>query len=196
MEGGTFLGIGWLWWLIGTFGIAGTVALVALAPAAIPMVVQTIVRVVGYLLSTRWGCALLAALVAYAVADIARSRMDHAAFEKEKQAFEQAQVARDTRIAQETRDEVWKEIANQTAMNKETDRHVEEFKDALPAVPHAEGNPFAISPADAARLCQISGQTECGNRPAARSVPAPRKRSAVPANHGFRLPNLISRGHS
>jgi hypothetical protein len=196
MGNGTFLGIGWLWWLLGTFGIAGTIAILALAPGIVPMVVQAVVRLLAYLLSTRWGCALLAAGIAFMAADIHRSMRDEAAFKERTAAFERQQDERDKRIAQETREEVWKEIANQTAVNRETDQHVEEFKDALPPVQHVEGNPFAIPRSDADRLCRITGQAECGPRPVARSVPTPRKRPVIPADRGLRLPNLISRGFS
>lgn len=179
---GAFLGIGWLWWLLGTFGIAGTVALIAFAPTVVPLVVQASVRVVGYLLSTRWGCALLAAGVAFMVADIHRSMRDEASFKARTEAFEQAQHERDDRIAREVREQVWKEIADATAENEKIDKDVKEFRDALPPVPHTADNPFRVG-ADSCRLRRIAGQAGCGPGEGDKGVPTPRPRPSSRGDH-------------
>lgn len=175
--GGTFLGIGWLWWLLGTFGIAGTVAMLVFAPTVVPLVVQAVVRFVGYLLSTRWGCALLAAVVAFVVADIHRSTSDEKAFKARTEAFERAQHDRDERIARETREAVTKELADAAKENVKVDEDVKEFKDALPPVPHTGDNPFRVG-ADACRLRHIAGQVERGCGESVNGVPTPRRRPA------------------
>lgn len=178
----TIFGVSWVWWLLGTLGIAGTVALAVLAPAVLSVVVQAVVRFVGYLLSTRWGCALLAAAVAFVVADINRSMRDAADFKAKTEAFEQAQRDRDERIARETREDVMKEVAAATAESAEIDKGVKEFKDALPPVPHTDVNVFRVG-SDACRLRLIAGQAGCGPEKGTLRVPTPRGRPKADGDH-------------
>lgn len=175
-------GISWLWWLLGTLGIGGTVALAVFAPAVIPLVVQAVVRALAYLVSTRWGCALLAAVVAFAVADIHRSISKEAEFRARTEAFEQAQTDRDNRIAALERQKVDLELEIAAKENAKIDAEVKEFRDALPPVPHTTDNPFRVG-ADSCRLRRIAGQAERGCGEGAGRVPTPRRRPAAGGNH-------------
>lgn len=148
--------IKWIWWLIATCGFAGTIALLVFFPTVVPMILRGIVKFFQWVLSYRIGCALLAAIIAGIAADDHRHTIDDAATAQRTAEFEQAQTARDADIAKKTRDEVWTEIANETAAATITDTEVKEFHDALPPVP-AVGNPFAVGPS-ADKLRRIAGQ--------------------------------------
>lgn len=155
----------WSWWKIaywavGTFGVAGTIAIAVFAPQVFAIALKAVVRFFTIVLSYRLGCALVAAALAAFIADYHRHSIEDAKHADEVAAFEKKQDERDKRIAQETRDLVWIEIANATAENTVTDKEVKDFTDALPPSP-ANGNAFRIG-ADACRLRQIFGQPECG----------------------------------
>jgi hypothetical protein len=180
------------YWLIGTLGVAGTIALLVFFPAVFSIAFKAVVRFFSLVLSYRVGCAVVAAIAAALIADYHRHSIDDADFAARSAAFEQAQVDRDERIRQETRENVWKEIANATAENAKTDENVKVFTDALPT-PSAAGNPFAISDADAIRLCHIAGQTECGPR-RDKGVSKIRRASRRAADQKIRLPSLIRNG--
>lgn len=185
------LGISWIWWALGTFGTVGTLLLLWLAPATLAMVVKSVLT---FFLTNRYGNMIAVGLIVFFVADVNRSLRDQHEFAARTAAFEQSQRDRDTRIAQETRDQVWKDIANQTAENTATDKDVKEFHDALPAVPFANGvNPFRVGDASC-KLRHVAGQAGCG--PArAKGVPKARPEGAVPGNQPrFRLPGFITGG--
>lgn len=189
----TLLGISWLWWALGTFGMVGTGLLLWLAPG---LLVQIATWMFKFFITTRLGNIILAAAIAFFVADVNRSLRDRHEFAAQTAAFEQAQKDRDTRIAQQTREEVWKEIANQTAANAATDNDVKEFHNALPPVPFANGvNPFRVGDA-ACRLRKVAGQTGCGPK-RAQGVPQARSEgggAGTADRPRFRLPRLITRG--
>lgn len=184
-------GISWLWWALGTFGVVGTALLLWLAPAALVQIATTLVR---FFIGTRLGNIILAAGVAFFIGDVNRSLRDQHEYAARTAAFEQAQRDRDTRIAQETRDEVWKEIANQTAANTATDKEVKEFENALPPVPFANGiNPFRVGDASC-RLRHLAGQAGCGSARAQR-VPQTGPEGAVTGHRPrFRLPGFVTGG--
>lgn len=191
----TATAIKFVWWIVGTFGVAGLVAFWFLAPTAAQLALQAVVKFIKLLLSYRIGCALLAAIVAALIADQHRHSYDDAQFAARTAAFEQAQTERDERIAKETRDKVWIEIANATAENKTIDTDVKGFTDALPQ-PVAIGksvNPFIVG-ADADRLCKLAGQTQCG--PVGdQGMPAARRAGSGSGDHKkIRLPSLIRTG--
>lgn len=180
----TLLGVGWIWWLLGTIGIGGTVALAVFAPAVFTMVAQAIARLVGYLLSTRWGCALLAAIVAVVVADVHRSMRDQAEWAERTAEFNRQQEERDRRIADQTRAEVEKEIAAAKVDDKVIDTAV---KDVIGEFRHVEpvpalGNPFRVGD-DACRLRAIVGQAGCEPQGRHQSVPTPRRRPNRAGDH-------------
>lgn len=182
------LGIWWLWWAIGTFGLVGTGLMLWLAPA---LLVQIVTWCLKFFITTRLGNVIAAAAIAFYVGDVNRSLRDEHEFKARTAAFEQAQKARDATIAQQTRDEVWTEIANQTAANNTTDKEVKEFHDALPII-DANNNAFRLG-ADACRLRHLAGQAECGPG-GAKGVPAPAKENVSPPHRrGFRLPRPFSR---
>lgn len=149
-----------IWWIVGTFGIAGLIAFWFLAPTAAQLALRGVVKAFQFILSYRIGCALLAALVTGLIVDERRHSYDDAQFAKQTAMFEAAQKMRDVRIAEKTREAVWVEIANATAANNVVDNDVKEFRDALPPPPPT-GNPFLVG-ADAGRLCHIAGKARCG----------------------------------
>lgn len=150
-----------VYWLVGTAGVAGTIAFFAFAPTAAAIVGKAIVRFFSIVFSYRIGCAVVAATLAWFIADFVRHSSDDARYAAEVAEFEKAQDARDKRIKEETTADVWREIANATAENVVTDTAVKDFTDALPKPPET-GNPFRIGD-DAMRLCKIAGETQCGH---------------------------------
>lgn len=156
-------------WVIGTLGIGGTIVAFILYPAIVTPILNGIGKLFAWVFSYRLGCAIAAAIVAAFLAMYWQQSRDNADFAKRTAEFEAAQDARDKRIAAETREEVWTEIANQTALNTATDQEVKEFHDALPPIPHT-GNPFRVGAA-AGKLRTIAGQVERGSRPSAAGVP-------------------------
>lgn len=180
-----------IWWIVGTFGVAGLVAFWFLAPTAAQLTLQAVVRLFKLLLGYRVGCALLAAVLAGAIVDHKRHAYDDEQFAARTALFEEAQSRRDATIAQATRDKVWAEIANATAENVSIDNDVKEFTDAPPRVP--TGNTLRISDADADRLCKLAGQTQCG--PIGREgVSKARRPGGSATDKGFKLPHLIRAG--
>jgi hypothetical protein len=181
-----------VWWVLGTFGLAGLVAFWFLAPTAAQLTLQAVVRVFKLLLSYRIGCALLAAIAAGLIVDHKRHAYDDQQFAARTAAFEDAQHQRDGRIAQETRDKVLADIANATSENAVIEKDVKEFSDALPA-PAPTGNPFLVG-ADADRLCRIAGKTQCGPS-GDQGMPKARRPGGRSGNHAkIRLPSLIRTG--
>lgn len=187
------LGISWLWWAIGTFGTVGTALLLWLAPTVLVRIATWLFK---FFVTTRLGNVIAAAALAFFVADVNRSLRDRSEFAAQTAAFQQAQKDRDKRIAAETRDEVWTEIANQTAANTATDQDVKEFHDALPPVPFTNGiNPFRVGDA-ACRLRAIAGYSGCGPE-RSQGMPAARSKGAGAGTKNrlrIRLPRLITRG--
>ena len=167
------------YWLTGTVGIAGVIAAFAFLPVLAQAVTSVVVRCFTILFGYRVGCAVVSALLAAFVADYVRHSIDDERHAAEVAAFVQRQDQRDQRIAQQTRELVWKEIANATAENAVIDKDVKEFTDALPTVPIA-GNPFRVG-ADAARLCHIAGATDCGPK-RVEGVPAARPKATSAAH--------------
>lgn len=188
----TAFAIKWMWWIFATFGFAGLAAFWFLAPTAAQLALRAVVKLFGFVLSYRIGCALLAALAAGLIVDYQRHAYDDEQFAQRTAAFEAAQRQRDQRIAEKTRAAVWTEIANATVSNAAIDTSVKEFTDAPPPQP-ATGNPFLIGDTDAVRLCHIAGQTECGSSGGQR-VPAARRAGSRAADQKFRLPSLIRTG--
>lgn len=180
------LGISWLWWSLGTFGLVGTGLMLWFAPAMLAMVAKA---VLSFFITNRYGNMLAVAIVVFFVADVNRSLRDEHDFAARTAAFEQEQQDRDTRIATETRDEVWKDIANQTAANTATDKEVKEFTDALPPVPHADDNPFRVGD-DACKLRALAGQPGCGPQSIPRRV---QKTGTVAPGVGDHRGNRLSR---
>jgi hypothetical protein len=120
------LGVSWVWWAIGTFGLIGTALMIWLAPT----VLVGLLKVLGtFFFTTRIGAAILAASIAFFVADVNRSRSDEAEFAARTAQFNAEQDERDKQIETDTRDQVWIDIADQTALNKATDTDVKEFHD-------------------------------------------------------------------
>jgi hypothetical protein len=188
----TATAVQFIWWIAGTFGVVGLIAFWFIAPTAAQLFVQAVVKVFSILLSSRIGCALLAALVVGLIVDEKRHAYDDAQYAKQTAFFEAAQRRRDDTIAQETREKVWAEIANATAENKAVDDDVKDFSHALPPVP-ATGNPFLVG-GDARRLCNIAGQTVCGPD-GHHGMPKARRPSVRSGHHAkVGLPNLIRTG--
>lgn len=180
-----------LWWGVGTFGIVGTIAAVVAFPTVAKIVIDRVVRLFSFVLSYRLGCALLAALAAALVADYVRHSIEDDKHAAELAGFKLAQVARDKRIAVETRAMVWEEIANATAENAVTDKDVKEFTDALPKPPDT-GNLFRVG-ADACRLRALYGQSGCGPVRAQGVPKSDAKDEGVGNRRGHGLSGLVGR---
>ena len=176
----------WKWgiWTVATLGVVGTIALFAVYPIIMQTVFKVIFSVLGWLLKTRIGCAVLAAIIAGLAVDYVRHSIDDRNFAARTAAFEAAQVERDARIQRETRDIVTKEIIDQAAANTTTDTDVKEFHDALPPIPNidAEATHLFRVGAAACRLRHIAGETECGS-PGPQGMPKIRLPRSRPANH-------------
>ena len=154
-------------WAVATFGIAGTIALIVFAPAAAKIALGAVVRFFTFIFSYRAGCALVAAIVAWFIADYVRHSIEDDKHAAEVAAFEQKQVDRDEQIARDTREWVLKEIADTAQQNATVDKDVKDFTDALPKLPEGQpavhaGNPFRVGD-DAARLRKIAGQAGRGS---------------------------------
>lgn len=175
-----------IWWAVGVFGIGGLIAICAIYP----VVLAVVARFFRLVLSTRIGCAVVAAIVAALIADYVRHSIDDDRYAAEIAAFEKKQDERDKRIAVETRELVWKEIADATAQNAVTDKDVKDFTDALPPIPPT-GNVFRVG-ADACRLRKLAGQADCGPD-GAQGVP---KADTKPASVRDRIRKRLSRTDS
>jgi hypothetical protein len=178
------------YWMIGTLGVAGTIALFAFAPAVATGALNAVVRFFGLVLSYRIGCAVVAAALAWFIADYVRHSIEDDKHAAEVAAFEKAQDERDARIKIETRELVWKEIADATAENAVTDKEVKDFTDALPKPPDT-GNVFRVG-ADVCRLRRLAGQAECGSD-GAQGVP---QTDTKPASVKDRIRKRLSGGDS
>lgn len=192
-NSGLIWGVSWVWYLVGTVGIGGTIALLYLGPAFLTALVPHLLK---FFFGTRIGVGIMVGFATFMVADIHRSRSDAARWEAEKASFVQAQHDRDARIAKETRDEVWTEIADATAANTTIDNEVKEFHDALPPAPAtATVNPFIVGDS-ACRLRHIAGYAGCGPQ-RAKGVPKARPQGAGSGRidwSKFRLPGFITTG--
>lgn len=153
MEG--LLGISWLWWALGTFGITGTILLAIFAPTILFSVGRFLLALLRAMVRTRVGVAILVAAVVFVGADIHRSRLDQKELEQQKAEFEAKQKQRDATIAADTQKAVEAALAKQTADNAAIDKEVGDFKHDLPPIP-ATGNSFAVG-SDACKLRSIAG---------------------------------------
>jgi len=191
----TILGISWLWWAVGTFGIVGTALLLWLAPALLVQIVSWLLK---FFITTRLGNIIAAAGIAFFVGDVNRSIYDQHQYAARAAAFQQAQKQRDDTIKQETRESVLREIGNQQIANSQIDRKVEEFKYALPPTPAANGvNPLRVGDASC-RLRDIAGYSGCGPD-RSEGVPKAGSEGRGPRTvhrPRFKLPSLITRGSS
>lgn len=186
----TILGISWLWWLLSTFGLGGTVIIVWFFPAVAVKIGATLLN---FFLTNRWGNMLGVAIVVFIVADINRSLRDEHEFAARTAAFEQEQHARDERIAAETRITVQAEMAAQAKADTKTDTEVKDFTNALPPVPFADSNPFRVGP-DACKLRALAGQPGCGPQSVPRRVQKVGAPAAPQPDHGgFGLPAALGR---
>jgi hypothetical protein len=180
-----------IYWVVGTVGIGGAIALACFFPAVAKLLLDGVVRFFALVFSYRIGCALVAGALAWFVADYVRHSIEDDKHAAEVEAFEKAQKARDARIKTETRALVWEEIANATAENAVTDKDVKDFTDALPKPPDT-GNPFAIG-SDACRLRAIYGQPGCGSVGAQGVPKADTKDEGVGDQRNHGLSNLVRR---
>lgn len=149
-------------WVGPTICVAAFITLLVLYPAIMVPIVKAIAGFFTMVLSYRVGCALLAAIAAGFAVDYWRHSHDDAVFAARTAMFEKAQVARDKRIADETREAVWKDIANETAKNAEAEKEQKEFHDALAPLP--AGDVTCRVGDNVERLRKLAGQT--GRRPA------------------------------
>lgn len=148
-------------WIVATGGIAGLITLAVLFPAAMGVVFNGVMKLFGFVLNYRIGCALVAAIVAGLAVDYIRHSHDDAVYAARVEAFNQAQDARDAKIKADTRELVTKELTEAAVANAATDQEVKEFHDALPPVVPETGNPFRVGN-DACRLRKLAGEADCG----------------------------------
>jgi hypothetical protein len=98
-------------WVVGTFGIVGTIVLYFAAPALFSVLMEALQKIFGAILSTRVGCAILAAIAAAILADQYREHVAVAQCSAEI-------VARDKR-------------ADRLAVQRDTDQSVIAGDDAI-----------------------------------------------------------------
>lgn len=177
-----------IYWLLGTIGVAGTIIIAAIFPAAFSVALRAVAGFFNLLLSYRAGCALLAAIAAAIAADYWRHSHEDEKHRAEVAAFERKQDERDARIKQETRESVLAEIASATKENAATDTVTKEFTDALPKT----DDMFRVGDA-ACRLRRIAGQgqAECGPDDAERVSSADADHAGGTDHRKNRLPSLI-----
>lgn len=180
-----------LTWVIPIIGIPGLIALVIVYPSIMAAIGRAIMQLLGWVLSSRLGCAILAAVAMGVAVDYWRHSKDDAEFAQRTALFEHAQAERDERIKTETRDQVWQEIADATAENTVIDNNTEKFTNAPPPVPAPASDPYLIDPVSRAKLCDIAGKAGCGPQ-RAQGVQAPRGPGGNPAHR--RLPQGFSPG--
>lgn len=193
-----FDGIAWVYWLVGTLGLAGTIA----AFWFFPVVAMSVAKFLAtFLFTTRIGNIILAATAAFMIADINRSQRDAADYAEKTaaatQAFEEARKQRDIEITEDTRAAVMAELARARLAEAQSNADVKGFTDALPSTPPVNGtSDFRVGDASC-RLRAIAGYAGCGPQAAAGGVPKARSKGAgarLPSWAQYRLPNIISRG--
>jgi hypothetical protein len=193
-----FDGIAWVYWLVGTLGLAGTIA----AFWFFPVVAMSVAKFLAtFLFTTRIGNIVLAAGLAFMIADINRSQRDAADYAEKTaaatQAYEAARKQRDTEITEDTRAAVMAELARARLAEASLNVDVKGFTDALPPAPPVNGtSDFRVGDASC-RLRAIAGYAGCGPEAAADGVPQARSKSArarLPAWAQYRLPDVIRRG--
>lgn len=193
-----FDGIAWVYWLVGTLGLAGTIAAFWFFPIATVAVLKYLAT---FLFTTRIGNIILAAGVAFMIADINRSKRDAAEYAEKTaaatEAYEAARKQRDTEITDDTRAAVMAELARARLAEASLNVDVKGFTDALPPAPPVNGtSDFRVGDASC-RLRAIAGYAGCGPETAAGGVPQARSegtRSRLPNWAQYRLPDVISRG--
>jgi uncharacterized membrane protein YraQ (UPF0718 family) len=161
-----------LFWLVPTLGLAGTITLFVLYPLIARAIGSAILNFFAWVFSYRLGCAIIAAVAVGFAVDYWRHDRDDKAYAERTAMFEHAQKVRDAKIAEETRQAVWIEIANETAANTATDNEVKEFTNELRPLPAADTT-CRVGPA-AERLHVISGQIDRRSK-GNRTVPAARR---------------------
>ena len=131
----TALAIEWIWWIFATFGIVGIICLWIFAPTAAAMVLKAVVSFFQLAFAYRIGCALIAAAIAFAIADYHRARVDEADWQAQMAAFNAAQDTRDKQIDADARAAVRKEIDDENAATVQTTNEVKVYEQALPILP-------------------------------------------------------------
>lgn len=154
----TALALEWFWWIFATFGIIGIIAIWFLAPTVATMILKGIVAFFNLVFGYRLGCAIVAAVAAFLIADYHRARIDEADWKQQQAVFEQAQAVRDKQIDADARAEVRKEITDEKAATADTTNEVKVYEDALPVLPPTVT--VCNVGADADRLRNIAGQPQ------------------------------------
>lgn len=168
----------WAYWLLATVGIAGTIALFVFAPAVGRGLVSLAWEMLHQLLATRFGCAVLAAVIVGLGVNYLRASLDQEDFAARTAQFEEAKKALAVKIAADTRAEVEKEQRDLNQSAALTDIAVKDFTNGLPvAPPLPAGNPFIVGN-DACKLRTIAGLPPCGSERNQR-VSGARKRAAA-----------------
>lgn len=168
----------WGYWLVATVGVAGTIALFVFAPAVGRGLLALGAEMVRQLLATRFGCAVLAAVVVGLSVNYMRATLDQEHFDARIAQFEELQKERDAKIAADTRAAVEKEHAEITRSAALTDVAVKDFTNGLPIAPPAPAaNPYLVGD-DACKLRFIAGLPPCGPERHSR-VSGARKRAAA-----------------
>lgn len=201
-----FDGIAWVYWMLGTFGVLGTIAAFWFAPA---ITVQVLKYLATFLFTTRIGNVILAAVVAFVIADINRSKIDAAEYaEKIASMTAEAEAKhkqRDAEIAASAKAEVMAELAGKKLSEAKIDSDVKDFTDALQTAPAPQGATVPQAAPDfrvgdaSCRLRAIAGYAGCEPEGAVGGVPKARSKgrgARLPDWAQYRLPSLISRGAS
>lgn len=154
----TALALEWFWWIFATFGIVGIIAVWFLAPSVAALIMKGVIAFFTLIFGYRIGCAIVAAIVAFLIADYHRARIDEADWKQQQAAFIQAQAARDKQIDVDARAEVRKEIADEKAATAATTNEVQVYEQALPVLPPTDT--VCRVGSDAGKLRAIAGHPQ------------------------------------
>jgi hypothetical protein len=184
--------------IVGIGGLGGLALIAILYPVIAQGIIAAIGAVLHEMLSTRMGCAVLAAIIAGTGASYMRGHIDNQEFAERIAQFELRQKARDKKIADDTRAAVTAELAELNKSVAVTDTDVKDFTDAAPIDPPVTPSIPASDPLrvgnDACRLRRIAGLPECGSERLG-GVSQAAKRAARTFHHvRHKLPDVIRTG--
>lgn len=151
----TALALEWFWWIFATFGIVGIICLWFFAPTVASLLLKAVAAFFQFVFGYRLGCAIVAAVLAFAIADYHRAKVDEADWRAQMAAFDAAQDERDKQIDADARAAVRKEIDDEKAATAETTNEVKVYEQALPILPPTDSS-CRVGP-DADKLRVIAG---------------------------------------
>lgn len=150
-------GVSWVWWLLATFGIGGTIALALFFPTVATLIANGLGKLFMAMIGTRVGVGLIVGVLTFIAADIHRSKLDQADWDKRTAAQAAAQKVRDQKIADDVRAQVTAEITAQQTSDDTTDKKVETFDATPPARAATAPCDSGVVGPDLGRLRDVAG---------------------------------------